>query len=88
MILTRRTLKRYLEIHKGPDLLPEGFVTQSKQRYFLDDPAIKLYEFLRDVQVKGFSIIAAARKHRFSERTYRENIGPFLQHGILSLVKI
>jgi hypothetical protein len=87
MILTRRALRRYLEINKGPDVLPENFTPQSKQRYFLCDPPLRLYELLRDVQVNGLSIIAAVRKHHFSERTYREKIGPFLQGGLLSLIK-
>jgi hypothetical protein len=87
MILARRALRRYLEINKGPDALPEDFTPQSKQRYFLNDPPVRLYEFLRDVQLNGLSIIAAARRHHFSERTYREKMGPFLQGGLLSLIK-
>lgn len=88
MILPRGILKRYLEINKGPDVIPKNCQTKDKRRYFVNDPSLRLYEFFRDIKVTGLSVMAAARKHRFTEQTFRVNIGTFLQQGVVALLKI
>ena len=75
MVLPRGILKRYLEINKGPDNIPEDCQTKDKRRYFINDPSLKLYEYFRDIKVTGLSVMSAARKHRFTEQTFRDNIG-------------